>query len=263
MVLNIKISIITISFNNKEELLNTIESVDKQITLPYEHIIIDGSTNTEIKEFLNGKIQPNYRKWISEPDQGISDAFNKGVINATGDFMQFLNSGDTLYNKSTIQEVQAELQQSPVCKWMHGQLQLQRGGKQVIIGKPFNPQKIYRGMRSTFHPAMFVHKNLFEKYGNFSMQYKIAMDYDFLIRIRKEPFKFMPFPIAIFNPDGISNSNYLEGLKEVKKIYKKYCGNNFKLTLWQLRLKILHYLLQSKVGKLLYKIKQKLGLANI
>lgn len=72
-----KISIVTISFNNLEELQTTMARIDEQSYLPYEHIIVDGSTKPEIKDFLSKDQHPHYRSWISEPDKGISDAWNK------------------------------------------------------------------------------------------------------------------------------------------------------------------------------------------
>jgi glycosyltransferase involved in cell wall biosynthesis len=257
------ITIITICYNNIEELKATCQSVDAQLGKPYEHWIIDGSKNDEIKNYLTTTIQPIYRKWLCEPDKGIADAFNKGIKNATGDFIQFLNSGDVLYNEKVISIVQSTLQQNPNSKWLHGQLQMQRGGQQVIIGKPFDESKVYRGMRGTFHPTMVTHKSLFIKYGGFSSDYKIAMDYDFLVRIRKEPFIFVAQPLAIFDDTGVSSNNYIASLQEMGTIYRKHCGKSHKLIFWQLRLKFLHFLLQSKVGKWLYRWKTKLKLENI
>jgi len=90
----VRISIITICFNNLNELLLTLSSVDHQTHLPHEHIVIDGSTNPQIANYLNTHPQPDYRLWKSEPDEGISDAFNKGILKSTGDIIGTLNSGD-------------------------------------------------------------------------------------------------------------------------------------------------------------------------
>jgi glycosyltransferase involved in cell wall biosynthesis len=256
------ITIITICFNNIEELKATCQSIDIQVEKVHEHWIIDGSKNDEIKNYLQVNEQPNYRKWICEPDDGIADAFNKGIKNATGDFIQFLNSGDILYDNNVIEIVQTTLQQNLTSKWLHGQLQLQRGGQQVIIGKPFDAAKVYRGMRSTFHPTMYVHQSLFNKYGNFSKQYKIAMDYDFLVRIRTEPFTFVAQTIAIFDNTGVSNNNYLASLKEMEIIYTYHCGKSLMLKFWQIRLKFLYYLFQTKLGKWFYWMKANLKLEN-
>ena len=77
------ISVITICFNNPDELISTCKSVDEQICPPDEHLIIDGSTNKKIINWLTKLPQPSYRKWIHEEDNGIADAFNKGIKNTS------------------------------------------------------------------------------------------------------------------------------------------------------------------------------------
>ena len=81
---NLSISVITICFNNLKEVINTCTSVDKQLDMPFEHIIVDGSNNSEIADYLANNPQPKYRKWLSEKDKGIADAFNKGIKRALG-----------------------------------------------------------------------------------------------------------------------------------------------------------------------------------
>jgi glycosyltransferase involved in cell wall biosynthesis len=263
VVLTMKLTIITICFNNLQDVINTCNSVDQQITQPYEHLIIDGSTNNEIKNHFQNLILPSYRKTFHEKDKGIADAFNKGIAKANGDFIQFLNSGDVYFNSNSLNEVITTLQNNTNANWLHGKLLLQRGGQLVSIGKPFHPKLVYRGMRATFHPTMFVKSSLFEKYGYFNSQLNIAMDYDFLVRIREEPFVYLDKTIVKFDNTGISSTNYLASLNETKKVYEKHCGQSFKLKIWQLRLKILHWLLSSKLGKWLYQLKTKIKLENI
>ena len=257
------LSVITICFNNLEELVRTCDSVDRQTTLPDEHLIIDGSVDKEILNWLQTIPQPAYRKWIHERDNGISDAFNKGVKKSTGTIIQLLNSGDVYYDNGVLQKVAAVFENNESLSWCHGKLNLFRGRHWVIIGKPFEKEKLYRGMRSTFHPTMFVKKELFEKHGFFDTSLKIAMDYDFLIRISNEKFEFLNHPLVSFDPGGVSNSNYLGSLDETKKCYEKYFGKSRKLGLWQLRLKFLHYLLSSFAGKWLYSVKKRMKLENI
>jgi len=257
-----RISIITISFNNLEELKKTCASVDAQLLLPFEHIIIDGSTNSEIKDYLENIPHPVYRKWISERDKGISDAFNKGITRASGEITNLLNSGDTLYDETILQKVRETFEKHPDIQWCHGKLNLLRGGIWVQIGKPFDRSKLYRGMRGTLHPTMYIRRPLYEKYGLFDINLKMAMDYDFLCRIANEPFYFIDYPLATFDPTGVSTNNYLNAMKEARDQYKKYFGPSLEQTLWGWRLTALHYMLKSKAGKLLYRIKVKAGREN-
>ena len=257
------ISIITISFNNLTELRETCNSVDIQKQLPFEHIIIDGSTNTDIRNFLQSGSQPVYRKWISEPDDGIADAFNKGLAMAKGDIVVMLNSADTLYEASTLNTVAEFFERDSGLQWIHGKYQLIRGNQKVIIGKPHEKSKLYRGMRSTCHQTMFYKKSLHDKYGLYNTSEKIGMDYDFLCRIADEPFLFTETVLINFAPQGISSANYLPALKDARRIYENHFGKSFMLQLWQLRLKLLHYLLKSPIGNFLYKLKKTLKLENM
>ena len=258
-----KISIITICYNNPGELKLTCNSVDGQTLLPFEHWIIDGSSNPDIKNHLETVPQPAYRKWICEKDNGIADAFNKGVKLATGEIINMLNSADYYFDEHTLQTVTDAFESHPEISWLHGKYRLQRGGLWVIIGKPFEKEKLYRGMRSLSHQSMFVKKALHEKYGLYDTSLRNAMDYDFVCRISAEPVFFVEKPLVVFAPGGTTYTNYLKATAEGKKVYEKYFGSSFKLTLWETRLKILHYLLNSPAGPLLYKLKVWLGMENI
>lgn len=258
-----RISIVTICFNNIQDVIKTCSSVNIQIEQPFEHLIIDGSTNSEIKNFLEKNIQPSYRRWICEKDKGIADAMNKGVLNSKGEIIVMMNSGDTFYDENVINSISQKFNNDNELKWLHGKFKIFRGNQWVVIGKPFEEKKLYRGMRSVCHQTMYVKKELYNKYGLYNDGEKIAMDYDFVCRISTEKNTFIDQPLATFAPEGISSNNYFQSLKDNKRIYEKYYGKSFKLLLWQLRLKILYYLLHSPVGNFLYKIKTKLKLGNM
>ena len=257
------ISVITICFNNLQELISTCNSVDRQAQKPFEHLIIDGSTNLDIKNYLEQNTQPSYRKWICEPDNGISDAFNKGIQNSKGDIIVLLNSGDTFIIEDVIKVVAEKFEQDSSLEWLHGMYSAYRGNTWVTLGKPFEKKKLYRGMRSICHQTMFVKKHLHFKHGLYDINLKFSMDYDFLCRIADEPFTFLQTVMVAYAPAGRSSEDYLTSLQQTKKIYIKYFGKSLKLDLWQIRLKFLYYLLQSPFGNFLYRIKTKLHLENM
>ena len=257
------ISVITICYNNLAELERTIDSVDLQLIKPFQHIIVDGSTNGSIKNYLQTTTQANYRTWICELDNGISDAFNKGIKLSTGKIIVMLNSGDIFYDDQALLQVTNAFESHPSISWLHGKYQLIRGNIPVIIGKPFEKAKLYRGMRSISHQSMFVKKDLHQKYGYYNTSEKIGMDYDFLCRIAKEPFLFLPVPLISFAPLGTSSLNYLQSLRDAKKIYTRHYGKSLFLSLWQLRLKILFHVLHSPLGNFLYKLKTIMKLENM
>jgi len=258
-----QITVITICFNNLDDVISTCQSVDLQDKKPFEHLVIDGSTSPVIKNYLENNAQPGYRRWICEKDDGISDAFNKGVLNAKGDIIVMLNSGDAFYHQDVISIVTDEFEKDENLQWLHSKYELHRGDTWIIIGKPFQRSKMYRGMRSICHQTMFVKKALHDKYGLYDKQMKIAMDYDFLLRIANEKFVFIERPLVKFAPAGTSSVHYSGSLKEIKNSYIKYYGHSIFLEIWQLRLKMLHRLLGTRIGKLLFKVKTRLNLENM
>ena len=258
-----KLSIITICYNNLDEVLNTCKSVDEQTYLPFEHLIVNGSTNNEIKNYFSKNNQISYRKIFNEKDEGIADAFNKGIKKSAGDIILLLNAGDCLYDQNVLKIVAKAFNENNGLMWLHGKYRFNRSGIWVTLGKPFDPKKLYRGMRSLSHQTMYVKKVLYEKYGLYDSSFKIAMDFDFVARIRNEKFLFLPEILATSIPGGISSSEYDLSLKESSIVVKKYIGKTWKNKLWNFRLKTLKTIQNIPfLGKLLYRIKVTLGLAN-
>lgn len=256
------ISVITICFNNLADVQKTCASVDAQTEHPAEHWIINGSTNSAIADWLEKMPQPHYRKWINERDNGIADAFNKGIKHASESITHLLNSGDVYAAVDVVATVSAFFNDNPAIQWVSGNIELMRGGEKVVVGKPFEASKLYRGMRSVSHPTWFVKKAVYDRVGTYKAEYKIAMDYDMMCRIGKEPYGYLPKTITVFDDTGISSTQYLRSLSETKRVYESHFGHSFKLDLWQLRLKILHYLLQSGFGQWLFRLKKKMGMEN-
>jgi glycosyltransferase involved in cell wall biosynthesis len=250
-----RFSVATICFNNLSELKRTIASVDQQASPPDEHLIIDGSTTRAILEYLEQEEHPAYRHWISEKDKGITDAFNKGVFNASGDVVHLLNSGDYYYDHSVLERVKTVFENDPEVMWTHGQYLQQVGGEWVITGEPFNPQKLYRGFGKVGHPTMFVKKKLYEKHGYFDLSYRHSMDYDFLVRIRHEPFVYIPYPITVFTPGGNSNINWKPAFQEVVHSYTTHIGWDVRIIWGYIYQVIFNNLIHTKLGRFLLRWK--------
>jgi len=253
-----KLSIITICFNNLKELIETCDSVDCQIEKPFEHIIINGSTNEQIKDWFQNQFDKNYRQIVNERDTGISDAFNKGILKAKGDVIHLLNSGDIYYDNSVIQFVAKKINELPSIKWVSGNIVLHRGGIWVNIGKPFDKRQVYKGMRATSHPTWFVKKEVYDRLGLYK-NYSIAMDYDMMCRIKEEPYAYINYTLIKFDNTGVSNSRYLDSLKQNIEVYESNFGYSLKSRLWQFRLKLLHLFLKTRLGKKAFSLKMKLN----
>lgn len=256
------ISVITICFNNLPELQKTCASVDAQTIQPGEHWVINGSTQKDIEDWLLQTPQPKYRKWINEGDRGISDAFNKGIKNAHYPIIHILNSGDCYSSNDILEVVSNFFLKNTFIQWISANIELMRAGRKVIVGKPFEKKKLYRGMRSIAHPTWFVRKAVYDRIGIFNLEYSIAMDYDLMCRIANEPYGYLDKVVVVFDENGISSENYLRSLEENKKVYESYFGKSFKLEIWQIRLKALYHLLQTRLGKGLFDLKKKLGFEN-
>lgn len=255
--MSLALSVITICFNNLQELIETCRSVDSQTVLPCEHLIIDGSTNEEIVSWLLKTPQPAYRRWIHERDKGISDAFNKGISHAKGQLTHLLNSGDKYASGQSIETVMRCFDEDPSLMWTHSLYIQHRGDVDVITGSPFEEGKLWRGMRTVAHPTMFVKKEVYDRHGLFDTDYKIAMDYDLLVRIRKEKSRFITTPLVYFAPGGASMVQFKKGLQEVKKSYTMHIGSSMKLTLWQWRSALLINFMQTGLGKRLFRWKNR------
>ena len=256
------ISIITICFNNLSDLQNTCMSVDAQTSTPDEHWVINGSTTPDIEQWLLNSPQPAYRKWVNERDKGIADAFNKGIERASFGITHLLHAGDRYASNDVLEVVTKVFENNPAVQWISGNIQMIRAGNPVVVGKIFDKSKLYRGMRSISHPTWFVKKEVYTRIGLFKSEYKIAMDYDLMCRIANEPYTYLDKLIVVFDDTGVSSTNYLRSLEENRKIYESYFGFSFPLVIWQLRLKLLHLLLQTGLGKSLFRAKKKLGLEN-
>lgn len=244
------ISIVTICFNNLPQLKESMASVAAQERLPHSHWIIDGSTNGDIRNYLTHKSLPGYVKWISEPDKGISDAFNKGIARAEGDIIHLLNSGDSYHGPQTLATVMAHFESHPHITWLHGKYCQYMGGRWIVSGKRFDPKRLYQGMREVAHPTMFLRREVYQRVGVFPAHMKLAMDYDFLIRLRHEPFDYLDTVLSVFAPGGTSDIHWQQSHRECMRIYRRHLGPDPRLWLGYAKQVLVHAVVDSPLGRL-------------
>ncbi len=224
-----KISIITVVYNN---LINIEESINSCLSQDYndiEYIIIDGKSNDGTVEIIKKYLKKGISKFVSEPDEGIYDAFNKGVFYATGEIVGFLHSDDLFENPSVITNI-AKTFKNFECDGVYGNLKYVSANntKKVIrrwISSPFRYSQLTYGWMPP-HPTFFLKKTVYNKYGNFNKKYKISADYDFMIRVLKQKelqFKYIPQFFCKMRMGGNSNSisNIIPKMKEDFEIIKK------------------------------------------
>ena len=251
------LSIITICLNNLQELKKTISSVDKQCVAPLEHLIVDGSTNEDILNWYKSIPQPAYRVLIHERDEGISDAFNKGILRSKGSLIHLLHAGDSYYDSLVTKYIVETFEAHPDSGWLHGKYEQERGGASVITGAPYNRKLLYKGMRTIGHPTMVLKREMYDKYGLFKLNKRIAMDYDLLLRIRSEDVLYLNYPLVSFAPGGVSNTQVAKGLRETRESYENIFSYSLKKRLWNLRVLLLHKATDTYLGNYLYKLIRK------
>lgn len=214
-----KLSIITINFNNKVGLQKTIDSVISQTYKEFEWIIIDGGSTDGSKELIE-KYSEHITYWVSEPDKGIYNAMNKGIKIAKGEYLQFLNSGDAFYYKKILSDVFTN----------------NKSNHDIITGSIFSNGKVSRGIgykdvslndffyNSVYHPSSFIKKELFTKIGGYDENYKIASDWKFFIYtiiIKNATLLYIDKPITIFDHTGISSTEISVVKKEKQLILEE------------------------------------------
>ncbi len=207
-----KISIITAVCNNHTEIKNAIGSVLSQTYPGIEYIIVDGASTDGTKgiiESYGNKVS----KYIYEKDNGIYDALNKGISIATGDVIGILHSDDIFENKDVISQV-AQTFEKYDADGVYGDLiYVSKDSPEKIIrfwkSAPFKISMIEKGWMPP-HTTLFLKRNLFEKFGNYNTRFKIAADYDFMLRILNKPelkFIYLPQVITRMRVGGASNRN--------------------------------------------------------
>lgn len=222
----LKLSIITINYNNAEGLEKTIGSVIDQSFTDFEYIIIDGDSTDNSKQIIE-KHHHKITTWVSEPDTGIYNAMNKGILKATGEYCLFLNSGDYLVNENIIDNV---FNTAPREDILYGELIFDfKNNNQILKKRPSKLTITHLFYDNIWHPASFIKKSLFNEC-LYKENYKIAADYDFFfntIVIKKASTKYLPFPIAVYNTSGISSKLDTFGkiMIERQAIHQSYLDN--------------------------------------
>ena len=217
-----KITIISATYNCAATIEQTLASVLCQDYSNLEYIIVDGASKDGTLEIIKKYEDKMNLKWISEPDKGIYDAFNKGVDMATGDYIHFLGSDDSLYNSHTISHIVAQIEEDTDILSAAVILVDEQSKKSypAYNHHVLEKEKYLGGMIP--HPGMFVKTSLGRKY-KFDTSYKIAADYKFFLQCYYDEtvkFKFIDEPVVFFATNGAS-SNWEECLKENNHIYNE------------------------------------------
>jgi glycosyltransferase involved in cell wall biosynthesis len=219
-----KLSIITICLNDIEGLKKTVQSVVGQSFKDYEYIVVDGASNDGTVEFLKAQGK-GITHIISEKDNGIYNAMNKGIKLAKGDYCLFLNSGDYLANGDVLMSVFLQNRDNDI---LYGNMIIENDVGSRRHGKmPKDLSFIHMIQDTLWHPVSFIRRSLFESYGMYDETLKMVSDYDFFLKViclHKVSTSYLNFPIAVFNLKGFSslpqNRNTLQMERSI--VQKRY-----------------------------------------
>lgn len=221
-----KISIITITFNSEKTLERTIKSVVEQNYDNLEYIIIDGGSKDGTLEIVK-RYKQRIAKWISEPDNGISDAFNKGIRMATGDIVGIINSDDglmpgALQTLADNYEEEVDVYRGSVLLWKEDT------NTKTIEVPSMHINKI--GLNHIGHQSTFIRKATYGQYGTYDTDCRYVMDFDLLLRFQNAGTKWKKIDstLAFYTLGGVTFSQYSrKRMEETKRVIKKNGGNWF------------------------------------
>jgi glycosyltransferase involved in cell wall biosynthesis len=204
-----KLSIITINRNNSKGLEETIRGVISQTFTDFEYIIIDGASTDSSVDVIK-KYESKISYWISEPDKGIFNAMNKGVARASGEYIQFSNSGDWFVNQEVLTNVfkndsTEDILFGNIVKMIDGVGTLDKG----IATSNVTFYHLFLGTIN--HPATFARRELFNKYGLFNEKYKYVNDWEWFLRVvglADTSVRYLDLDISYFDMTGNSNNSY-------------------------------------------------------
>jgi glycosyltransferase len=225
-----KISIITVVFNNKKTIKDAIESVLSQTYKNIEYIIIDGASTDGTVEIIKS-YKNKIAKFISEPDKGLYDAMNKGLHLATGDVIGILNSDDIYIDSKVVSKV-VNLFQHSGAEIVYGDLQYVDRANTDIVIRTWNSGKYTSGLFKEGwhppHPTCFVKKSIYDKYGDFDLRYKIAADYEIMLRFiekyKIQP-EYLPEVMVKMRNGGASNNSLKNIYLANKEVYHAWRNN--------------------------------------
>ncbi len=247
-----KISIITATYNSTYTLQETIDSVLSQYDCEIEYIVVDGQSKDGTVEIIKQN-EPRFNdhmRWISEPDQGIYDALNKGIRLATGDIIGFLHSDDAFASSSVIKTIQDTFEKTNADIVYGDLVYLDNKNQEKILrywrSQPFSLSLLFRGWMPA-HPTVFIKKEIYEKQGGYDDSFLISADYDFMLRVFKNTSLhcvYLPQVITKMRMGGTSNRNIRNILIKSKEDYRALRKNGFSYAWWILAMKNISKLTQ-------------------
>lgn len=210
-----KLTIITINRNNTAGLGKTMQSVFSQTCKEFDYVVVDGASTDGSVDIISkfASLFGHRMKWISEPDKGIYNAMNKGIGMASGEYVEFLNSGDYLAGPDVVARMLKALEENACPSILYGNMLKDMPNGKILKDRGFAGQDIsflgfYTGTLN--HPPTFIRRDLFNKYGLYDENLKIVSDWKWFIQaiiLGEEKPIYAEIDVAVFDMTGISETN--------------------------------------------------------
>jgi glycosyltransferase involved in cell wall biosynthesis len=235
-----KISLITVCYNSEATLEKTILSVAAQTHDAIEYIIVDGQSNDNTLEIIK-KYEGVVTKWISEPDNGLYDAMNKGIEMATGDLVGIINSDDTFNSTTVLAEIVAFHEVNSIDASIGNIVQHKFNGQVIRLysSENWSPEKLKIGSMPP-HPSIFFQRSLFERYGSYLLDFKIGADYELITRYflkNKISWKYSGITTTAMLIGGLSSSGSSSYQLITKEIQKALSLNGLSFSSFKIKIR--------------------------
>lgn len=223
-----KLSVITVTYNAEKTLERTLKSVREQTYLHIEHIVVDGKSKDNTLALIR-RYQNSGLKWISEPDNGLYDAMNKGADMASGDYLCFLNAGDTFFASDTVEKWMRQIvAQNKLPDIVYGETSIvDDSGTFLHMRRLRAPERLtwksFRQGMLVCHQAFIVKRAIFVSY---DLAYRFSSDFDWCVRLMKTAGTIYNTRLTLINylHEGITTANRKASLKERYRIMAKHYG---------------------------------------
>lgn len=256
-----KVSLITICYNNELVVENTIRSVINQTYRDIEYIIVDGLSKDRtlciVEEFKN-----HITRIISEKDEGIYDAINKGILASTGEIVGLIHAGDELHDCFVVENVVSCFKENNVdALYGHSKVLSEDGLRVVRLNKsPTYRRKLFRIGWFPSHQSFYAKRSLFDLYGIYNISYKIAADYELLFRFmykNKIKVRLLDKYIIKFKLGGTSTKSVYNILYQNYECIKAWYINGYRIPLYTIPLKFFRKSFQYLNARMLKYEKKK------
>lgn len=216
------LTIVTVVWNNIEGLKQTTDSIQQQNYEAVEHVVIDGYSTDGTREWLRN-YKPNYAvRFISEPDDGIYDAMNKGMKLASGEYIQFLNGGDALASQNVLAEVEKSWRENK-WDWAYGGIKYIDENRRPIREyqlSPFSRRRVSRGLAFVPHPSTYASRELLLQLGGFDSKFGFSADQELAVRmsLTSKPYELKKVLVEYLIVGAHGASSYLATSRRYQQI---------------------------------------------